>query len=224
MRLQRAFAFLAFSVTSSLAIFADEVNDVDFHHALLGTPKPQNTFFHRPTSSSSATLLYTISDRLILGAVNPKDGAILWRQNLGDGLDVADLRGLLRASDGENTVVSAVQGAVSCWSASDGKLLWEDKFKDGWVRDLELLELQDGSTIEGVRDIIALFGDKSGVVRRLDGLSGEIKWEHKDGRYKQSPYPRALILFTNKFLVEIILSRFPLPPLKSSTSRSSQPH
>ena len=80
MRIQ-AFTFVALCVSSSLAIFVDEVNDIDFHHALLGVPSPQSTFFHRPSSSSNASLLYTLSDRLVLGAVNPKDGSLVWRQD-----------------------------------------------------------------------------------------------------------------------------------------------
>lgn len=218
MRLQVAFSFLALSVTSSLAIFADEVNHIDFHHALLGAPTPQNTFFHRPALSSSASLLYTLSERLVLGAVNPKDGSLVWRQKLGEGRPDDDSHGFLRASDGENTIISAVGGEVSSWGASDGKLSWRDNFKDGPVQDLEILELQDGSTTEGASDVIALLGDKTGIVRRLDGLSGEVKWEYKDDRYKQS-IPRAFSFFgSNKSTVEIPLSKFPLPPLKSSTS------
>ncbi|KAL1970947.1 hypothetical protein VTN77DRAFT_2781 [Rasamsonia byssochlamydoides] len=181
MWLQAAVLLLAACVPSSLAIFADEVNHIDFHHALLGVPSPQTTFFHRPSSSSNASLLYTLSEKLVLGAVNPKDGSIVWRQNLArwSSLDQG-VEGFLRSSDGETTVVSAAGDLVASWDAMDGKLSWKSQFDDGPVKDLELLELQDGSTSSGARDVITLFGDKTGIVRRLDGVSGKVKWEYKD--------------------------------------------
>jgi ER membrane protein complex subunit 1 len=218
MRLKVAVSFLVLCVTSSLAIFPDEVDDVDFHHALLGFPSPQNTFFHRPSSSSSASLLYTLSDRLVLGAVHPKDGSLVWRQKLGDG---RQSEGFLRASDGEDIVISAVDSEVSSWGASDGKLSWTRKFKGGPVRDLELLELQDGSSPDGAVDAIVLFGTKTGIVRRLDGPSGQVKWEYKDDRYSNlgiTPFAS----HSNTFTVVILHSRFRHPPRKFSTSPCSR--
>jgi hypothetical protein len=184
MWVQLAALLLASCVPSSLAIFADEVNHIDFHHALLGVPSPRTTFFHRPSSSSNASLLYTLSEKLVLGAVNPKDGSVVWRQNLArwTSLDQG-VEGFLRSSNGETTVVSAAGDVVSSWDALDGKLAWKSQFDDGQVKDLELLELQDGSVSSDARDVITLFGDKTGIVRRLDGISGKVKWEYKDDRF-----------------------------------------
>ncbi|KAL3452117.1 hypothetical protein BJX65DRAFT_293304 [Aspergillus insuetus] len=180
-KLLQASALLA-AVPSTLAIYPDEVGHVDFHHALLGVPSSKSTFFHRPSASSSAALLYTLSEKSLLGAVNPKDGSLLWRQNLTrpSQLPDHDAEGLLRASDGTNAVVSALGDHVSAWSALDGKLLWENWSPGMPIVDIELLELEDASVAPSTRDAIALSGGQAGSVKRLDGQTGEIKWERHD--------------------------------------------
>lgn len=187
MRLQAALSLLALCVPSTLAIYPDEVNHIDFHHALLGLPSSQSTFFFKPSSASNASLLYTLSEKSILGAVNPRDGSLVWRQNVSRSLlpdSAAAGGGLLRASDGINAVVSATGDYVSSWSALDGKLIWENWFSDeGSVADLELLELEDASATGTFRDTIALVNTgEAGVVKRIDGQTGDVKWEYKDDR------------------------------------------
>ncbi|KAE8352152.1 hypothetical protein BDV28DRAFT_6064 [Aspergillus coremiiformis] len=179
MRLQATLLLLASCVPSAVAIYRDEVDHIDFHHALLGVPSSHSTFFLKPSSSSNASLLYTLSEKSLLGAVNPKDGSVIWRQNVSRSAAGADI-GILRASDGINAMVSAVGDYVSSWSALDGKLIWESWFFDEPIADLELLELKDAASPSAAKDTIALFGSKTGVVRRLDGDSGKVKWEHKD--------------------------------------------
>jgi hypothetical protein len=182
MRLQAALFFAA-CLSPAAAIYSDEVNHIDFHHALLGSPSPDSTFFLKPSSTSNASLLYTISDKLLVGAINPRDGALLWRQNLSRSADSPARGGLLRGLDGNDAVVSAAGKYISSWSAQDGKLVWENRFSEGVVADLELLELEDATATPGVRDTIAVVGSEgSGIVRRLDGNSGTTKWEYKDAR------------------------------------------
>ena len=182
MRLQAALLLLASCVPSTLAIYPDEVNHVDFHRALLGLPTPQSTFFLKPSSASNASLLYTLSEKSILGAVNPRDGSLVWRQNVSRS-SLPDSDGLLRASDGINAVVSGAGDYLSSWTALDGKLIWENWFSDGSVADLELLELEDASAAGTTRDTIALIaGDNGGAVKRIDGKTGNVKWEYKDDR------------------------------------------
>ncbi|KAI9879257.1 MAG: hypothetical protein M1830_009117 [Pleopsidium flavum] len=164
-------------VPTILAVFADEAYQADYHHALLGIPQQHTTFFHRPQSSSRASLLYTLSENLVLGAVNPKDGAIVWRQRLGGGNATA---GYLRAGEGENIVISVVGGQVSAWDALSGKSVWANEFNDGEVRDLEVMELEDGIKEETAKDAVVLFAEKDGVVRRLSGMTGDVKWEFRD--------------------------------------------
>lgn len=189
MRLQAALSLLAFCVTPIKAIYADEVNHVDYHHALLGLPSPESTFFLKPSTTSNASLLYTISEKSILGAVNPRDGSLVWRQNVSRSPAPSGSHGsgggLLRASDGMNAVVSANGDYVSSWSALDGKLGWENWFSDGSVVDLELLELEDASAVgTGGKDAIALLhGKDAGVLKRIDGQTGDVKWEYKDDRW-----------------------------------------
>jgi outer membrane protein assembly factor BamB len=183
MRLQAALFFAA-CLSPAAAIYSDEVNHVDFHHALLGTPSPDSTFFLKPSSASNASLLYTLSDKLLVGAVNPRDGALVWRQNLSRSADSpARGAGLLRGLDGNDALVGAVGNYISSWSAQDGKLGWEKRFSEGVVADLELLELEDATATSGVRDTIAVVGSESaGLVTRLDGSTGKTVWEHKDAR------------------------------------------
>ncbi|KAJ5280374.1 hypothetical protein N7478_005746 [Penicillium angulare] len=180
MRLQAAL-FLAACVSPVAAIFRDEVNHIDFHHALLGAPSPDSTFFVKPSSASNASLLYTISDKSILGAINPRDGALLWRQDISPSSAATGGASLLRSSDGNNAVVSAAGQHISSWTAQDGKLIWEKQFKDGVVADIELLELEEASKTSGPRDALALVdGESVDFVRRLDGATGNVKWEYKD--------------------------------------------
>lgn len=115
----------------------------------------------------------------MLGAVNPRDGSVVWRQTLPDGSSSAD--GCLRAGENQDTIVSAVDGQVAAWDAADGKLVWSTTFKDVSVKDLEVLELADASAAaSGVKDVVVLFGGSTSVVRRLDGQTGTVKWEFED--------------------------------------------
>lgn len=181
MRLQAAFLLLASVVPSSWAIFVDEAYHTDYHHALLGTPKRQNTFFHKPTTSSAASLLYTLSEKYVLGAVNPKDGSVVWRQYLADSAQNNTQAAFLRAADGQDTVISAVGSDIFSWGALEGKLSWEKSLENGPVRDLEILA--EESPDDQQRDAIILSGHKKGVVRRIDGSFGNTKWKHVDDRY-----------------------------------------
>src|SRR5271156_785894 len=83
MRFHALFPYIALYVASVYAIFTDEAYHIDYHHALLGVPERHNLLFRRPHASSNASLLYAVSDKAVLGAINPRDGALLWRQPLG---------------------------------------------------------------------------------------------------------------------------------------------
>lgn len=166
------------------AIYSDEINHVDFHHALLGTPSPESTFFLKPSLASNASLLYTISDKLIVGAVNPRDGALVWRQNLPRSANSATrVAGLLRGLDGNDALVSAAGNYISSWGAQDGKLGWEKRFTEGEIVDIELLELGDASATSGTRDTLAVVSGKAtGTVSRLEANTGKTIWEYNDAR------------------------------------------
>jgi len=158
------------------ATYADEAYTNDFHHALLGTPEFHSTFFHRPSAASKASLLYTLSAKSVLGAVNPKDGSIVWRQRLSV-RNSSTGGGYLKTGEG-GTVISAVDGEVQAWNAADGRLVWGWKGA-GSVRGLEVLE-EDG------RSGVVVFSeeeDSRAVIRKLAADSGKVEWEHTEVRW-----------------------------------------
>lgn len=159
------------------AIFADEAYQTDYHLPLLGFPQAHTSFFHRPSAASKASLLYTLSDRLILGAVNPKDGAVVWRQKLGDQVRNATTSGILKAPEGGNTLVSVVDGKIQTWDATDGRLVWE------WHNSGKVKSIETFAAAEEDHDVLALSEEGSDtVVRRLAADNGELTWEHTDAR------------------------------------------
>lgn len=150
---------------------------MDFHHVLLGAPQPRTTFLHRPSIFSKASLLYTLSDRSVLGAVNPKDGSVVWRQQLGDGN--SHNNGLLQPSSRGNLVISAVNGTVQAWDAAEGRLVWE------WTTYEEIKALGISQKDVDGGDVYVLSQDNGGKahVRKLALESGDLDWQYQDERY-----------------------------------------
>lgn len=179
MRLSAPLLGIVFSLVLPLltiATYADEAYTNDFHHALLGTPQSHTTFFHRPSAASKASLLYTLSEKLVLGAINPKDGSVVWRQRL-NARNGSTGGGYLKAGEG-GTVIGAVDGEVQAWDAADGRLAW------GWqgagsVRGLEVFE---GNGQSGVL-VFSEEEDSRTVVRKLAADSGKVEWEHMQARW-----------------------------------------
>jgi len=157
------------------AIFVDEAWNIDYHYALLGAPKEDTTFFHQPNPSSRATLVYTLSQEGVLGAVNPRDGSVVWRQLLPHN---ASNPSFLRAGEGQDIVVSGTGSQVAAWSAADGRLVWSLD-DNGCVEDLEILELLDGKETSGAKDTLVITSGDRAAVRRVDGSSGAVRWEYK---------------------------------------------
>ncbi|KAI9731832.1 MAG: hypothetical protein M1818_007697 [Claussenomyces sp. TS43310] len=172
--------FVSLAIHPAGAVFVDEAYNLDYQHQLLGLAQPHTTFFHHPRPDDRASLLYTLSDVGVLGAVNPGTGAIVWRQYLAGNTNRTfggenGIQGFLRPSPG--AVVSAVGGYVNAWDALTGREKWYNDF-EGWARDLEVLEdVSDQSLVD--RDVLVLFEQKSGksVLRRLSGGSGDVVWE-----------------------------------------------
>lgn len=161
------------------AIFEDDAYHIDFHHALIGLPKHDATFFQKPYAGSKASLLYTISQNHTIGAVNPKDGALVWRQVPASG---PQGKGTLRAGEDQDTVISAVGDCITAWSASDGRIVWEHRVNGAIVEDLEILEQEDGITNAEAKDAVVLLSEAIHGVQRLDGKTGRVKWTYKDTR------------------------------------------
>ena len=159
------------------AIYADEAYQLDFHHALLGLPRAEHTLFQRPSANSRASLLYTLSEDDVLGAVNPKDGALIWRQVLAIGdEEETKSQGVIKLGGNGDTIFSAVGGRLQAWNALDGKLAWQVQ-EQGTFRALEVLAGSDGSY-----DVFASIEINAGtgyLVKRYAGLSGAPIWSQQ---------------------------------------------
>ncbi|KAI3330625.1 hypothetical protein F4824DRAFT_504908 [Ustulina deusta] len=156
------------------AVFQDEVGHIDYHHELLGVPQRETTFFHRPRTEEKASLLYTLSDLGVLGAVNPSNGALVWRQLLAG--NVTDGGGFLRAAEDQTWLVGAYDSSVSSWDALTGRNVWSLNF-NGAVKDVEVMEM----TVRGGKDVLALHQEPGATVtRRIHGTEGHVIWEHRE--------------------------------------------
>lgn len=180
----RLYGFLlgALSVVPVRSVFSDEAYQLDFHQALLGLPRPHTTFFHKPDAASSAALLYTLSDKNVLGAVNPRDGSLVWRQSIAESPNT-NSPGLLIAGDNDGKITAAHGSTVTSWDASYGRLVWSHTIKNGGhVLDLQPVPVHGGSGVGAVQDVIVLSKTQAGAVtvNRLGGDGSGEKWSFHD--------------------------------------------
>ena len=178
MKLQPLFWASTVLLRSACAVFTDEAFHVDYHHALLGVPLSQATFFHKPQSSSNASLIYTLSDKGILGAINPKDGTVLWRQVLNSGAANAGAQGLLAAGERDGQITSGYQNTVYCWDALDGKLKWEYKAEDTYTVAGVQLAPESASDPDSAAGCIS---GRHGKLRAVGDQAGWWFWPEKMG-------------------------------------------
>lgn len=156
------------------AVFRDEVGDVDYHFDLVGVPQRETTFFHKPRPEDKASLLYTLSDVGVLGAVKPGSGTVVWRQLVNN--NITNGGGHLRAGDGETWLASAYGRSVHAWEAVSGRNIWRQEF-DGEVKDLEVMEV----TESGSKDVLVLYNeDGATTLRRLSSTDGRVLWEFQE--------------------------------------------
>ncbi|KAI0096407.1 hypothetical protein GGR51DRAFT_543398 [Nemania sp. FL0031] len=155
------------------AVFQDEVGHIDYHHELLGVPQRETTFFHRPRTTEKASLLYTLSDLGVLGAVNPSNGAVVWRQLIAG--NVTDGGGFLRAAEDQTWLAGAYGSSVSSWDALTGRNVWSLSL-NGVIKDLEVMEITERG-----KDVLTLHQENGATVaRRIHGTDGHVVWEHKE--------------------------------------------
>jgi len=177
-------------LTPALSIFVDEAYNIDFHHALLGIPQPHTTFFHKPdVSTSAAALLYTLTDKGILGAVNPRDGSVVWRQPLSDQPQNNVTNAYVVAGEGDGKITTAFGDSVIAWDARDGRLVWSHNFKGrGKAVGLQAVPVLGSSTDGAVQDVLLLSQPQNGVaghtVSRLGGDGSGERWHHTDSDIK----------------------------------------
>lgn len=166
---------LAALSSPAAAVFKDEVDHIDFHHALFGVPQPETTFFHRPRKDDKASLLYTAGDVGVFGAVNPATGDVVWRHQLAEN-NITTGVGHLRAPEDEDWVAAAYGPSVHAWSALTGRNVWSATFA-GEIKDLEIMEMTETPR----KDVLALFDeDGATVLRRIHGALGTVVWEFRD--------------------------------------------
>lgn len=196
------------------AIFADEAGVIDWHYALLGKPRQDATFFHQPYAASKASLLYTLSERNVLGAINPKDGSLVWRQILSSNVNATAAN--LAAGENQDTILSSIDNTITAWSASDGRLAWSRTFERGHVKNLEVLELPkvEGAPLQ--KDAIVLLEGDTTTVLQINTHTGATVWRYEDKRSDSTCYQS--FSHTNLFTVETCHIAFPPPAPRFSLS------
>ena len=189
MRFHVVTLFLFALFRSTHAIYADEAYQVDYHQALLGIPQSHTTLFHRPQSSSNASLLYTVSDKAILGVVNPRDGALLWRQPLAGSPADNGTNARLVVSRGTGNVVAVFGHTVTAWDALDGRLVWNTEFPSHLtVLDMHQAPGTASPADSEAQDVFLLLGNAEDIsqpatIVRLARDSGLKMWEYNDIRH-----------------------------------------
>lgn len=115
----------------------------------------------------------------MLGAINPKDGAVIWRQRLADSVQNYTTPGFLKAAEGGDTLISAVNSKVQAWDATDGRLVWE------WNGGDETKVVDITPSAEGVSYVLILSKEEgsSFLLRKLAADTGALLWEYGDWRY-----------------------------------------
>ncbi|CAK7564937.1 MAG: hypothetical protein SEPTF4163_002842 [Sporothrix epigloea] len=178
-------------------VYKDQVGDIDFHHQLIGLPQRDTTFFYRPRHDDKASLLYTLSDVGVLGAVNPSTGAVIWRHLLADDNSDSTYKehdtfgtGRVEAVEGEGWLAAGLGRSVHAWNAVSGRNVWWADF-DGKVADVAvtagLAADSERSEAAARTDVLALFVEESHVVlRRLAGNDGHVVWEHREAHSTSS--------------------------------------
>ena len=160
------------------AIYNDEAGIVDYHLALLGEPGNSTTFFHHPVPGSKASLIYTLSERNVLGAINPKDGSAVWRHLLAN--DPSTPRGQISTAEGQDVVFTAVNDTAGAWSASDGRFLWAATSNQNSIKDVETLNSEYERNGKTNGDAVALWSGKNAALKRLDAETGVEQWVFED--------------------------------------------
>ena len=202
MRLHALLLPLLASIVSVLAIFSDDAYHIDYHQALLGIPQAQNTFLLRPQASSSASLLYTISTKAVLGAVNPKDGSLVWRHALAGEPVANGTSARLVAAEGDGKVISSFGPYVSAWDALNGRLVWTEAVaSNSHVLGLEIVPSPDRGSSVKTADVIVLAADEhatgsSTTITKLAGNDGRSIWEYSDERLVFSDFSGARLIKT----------------------------
>ena len=170
--------FLTFFIQLAFAIYADEAGLIDYHLALLGPPGNSTTFFHQPVRGSKASLIYTLSEKDVIGAVNPRDGSLVWRRRL-------PTRGSeyyrpLSKAEAQDVLFTGVNDTAFAYSASDGRLVWHAGRSSDKFKDVTTIINEDGRKQERNSDAVVLWSGSKNTIQRLDAEKGTAKWTFDD--------------------------------------------
>ncbi|KAL8659078.1 MAG: hypothetical protein Q9202_007293, partial [Teloschistes flavicans] len=163
--------------------------------------RPTSTFLHRPS---------------VIGAINPKDGSVIWRQQLNHG------NGLLKASDGDSLLFSAIHGIVQAWDAAEGRLLWDWSISE----EIMAIEIVKSHGVGRMVYVVTKGPSTKAVVRLLTGDSGAVVWEYED---ESGDVPLSLsITEAGLFYISIHsgllqASKIKVTPLEPSSGRALSP-
>nr|KAK5440888.1 hypothetical protein LTR18_007492 [Exophiala xenobiotica] len=190
MRLYGVLSILTSFLATTNAIFADDAFHIDYSYQLLGEPQPHNTIFHKPHTSTNASLLYTISDKAVLGAVNPKDGSLLWRQALAGQPTANSSSSYLVASERDGQIISGHDRTVACWNALDGRLVWEYIVPDGTrIQGVQVVPASESSSTSASEDVVVLTVPTHSIAHAtvfcLAGDGTGLKWQHVDSSHTE---------------------------------------
>jgi len=184
MRWHGVVSALTVLLSTSSAIFADDAFHIDYHHALLGVPQSHTTFFNKPQASTNASLLYSISDKAVLGAINPKDGSALWRQSLAGQPTDHTSSSFLVARERDGQIISGYGRTISSWDALNGKLIWSYNLPQGIiVQGLQPVPGLDTGNA-AIQDLILLAAPETAnahsIISRIAGDGSGLRWEYID--------------------------------------------
>ena len=118
----------------------------------------------------------------MLGAINPKDGAVIWRQRLADPAQNHTTAGLLKAGEGGDTLITAIGSKVQAWDATDGRLVWE------WDGGHRTKVVDISPSAENGKYVLVLSEEEGSdsVVRSLAAENGGILRTSSQSRYARS--------------------------------------
>lgn len=196
---------LLLSAHSVAALSKTEAGIIDWHIPRIGVPLASNDSatpylaprFHRiikpdaDIKDKAQTAIFVATESNTVGALNPRNGAIVWRQILEKHDQV-----LLHKQFGEVALtVSGNGGAnVRIYHAFTGYLIWESKLHsiaDGLLPvpgfpAADAAFLTEGATAERPPDVVVI--SNAQTVRRLDGAYGQEvwKWQPEDDISRRS--------------------------------------
>ena len=179
---------------SASALSKAEAGKIDWHVPRIGVPHASNDSatpylsprFHRiikpdaDVKDKAQTAIFVATESNTVGALNPRNGAIVWRQILEDHEQV-----LLQKQFRE--VVLAISGNgganVRLYHAFTGYLIWESKqhnIRDGLLPEpgfpaTDAAFLTDKAKSDVPPDVVVLSNART--VRRLDGAYGKEVWK-----------------------------------------------